>query len=82
MVPLGEALHRGDAIAAVPIQTRRVDEIEMLAVDAPQRSVGVGTAVTAFALDWIRCAGISVAMVETGADPVTRLRAEPTRRPG
>ena len=48
---------------------RRIGEIEMLAVDPPHQGAGIGTALTTFALDWIRASGISVAMVETGADP-------------
>ena len=48
---------------------RRIGEIEMLAVDPAHQGAGVGTALTKFALDWIRETGISVAMVGTGADP-------------
>ena len=47
----------------------RIGEIEMVAVDPAHQGVGVGTALTTFALDWIRTSGIAVAMVETGADP-------------
>jgi ribosomal protein S18 acetylase RimI-like enzyme len=48
---------------------RRIGEIEMLAVDPPRQRAGIGTALTTFALDWIKVSGIRVAMVETGADP-------------
>jgi len=48
---------------------RRIGEIDMLAVDPPHQGTGVGTALTEFALDWIKASGISVAMVGTGADP-------------
>jgi GNAT superfamily N-acetyltransferase len=48
---------------------RRIGEIEMLAIDPPRQGVGIGTALTKWALDWIKAAGISVAMVGTGADP-------------
>ncbi len=48
---------------------RRIGEIDMLAVDPVHQSAGVGTALTKFALDWIRESGVQVAMVETGADP-------------
>jgi ribosomal protein S18 acetylase RimI-like enzyme len=48
---------------------RRIGEIEMLAVDPPRQGAGIGTALTKFALDSIKAAGISVAMVGTGADP-------------
>ena len=48
---------------------RRIGEIEMLAVDPPHQGAGIGTALTEFALDWIRSSGTSIAMVGTGADP-------------
>jgi GNAT superfamily N-acetyltransferase len=48
---------------------QRIGEIDMLAVDPPHQGAGIGTALTRFALDWIRASGISVAMVGTGADP-------------
>ena len=48
---------------------RRIGEIDMLAVDPPHQGTGVGTALTQFALHWIKASGISVAMVGTGADP-------------
>lgn len=44
-------------------------EIHMLAVDPPHQQRGVGSALTAFALDRIADAGAAVAMVETGGDP-------------
>jgi GNAT superfamily N-acetyltransferase len=56
--------------AAVRIHDdRRIGEIGMLAVDPPHQGAGIGTALTKFALDWIKACGIAVAMVETGADP-------------
>lgn len=48
---------------------RRIGEIEMLAVDPPRQGAGIGTALTKWALDSIKASGISIAMVETGADP-------------
>jgi len=48
---------------------RRIGEIEMLAIDPPHQGVGLGTALTICALDWIKASGIAVAMVGTGADP-------------
>jgi len=48
---------------------RRIGEIEMLAVDPDAQNAGAGTALTEFALEWIRDEGIPVAMVGTGADP-------------
>ena len=50
-------------------EDQRVGEIEMLAVDPPHQGGGMGTALTMFALDWIKTSGIPVAMVGTGADP-------------
>ena len=50
-------------------EDRRIGEIDMLAVDPTHQGTGVGTALTVFALEWIREAGIGVAMVGTGADP-------------
>lgn len=44
-------------------------EIHMLAVDPVHQRHGIGTALTGFALDQLRQAGIRVAMVETGGDP-------------
>jgi GNAT superfamily N-acetyltransferase len=48
---------------------RRIGEIELIAVDPAGQNGGVGTALTEFAVDWIRDAGVSVAMVGTGSDP-------------
>ena len=44
-------------------------EIYMLAVDPDYQGCGIGTALTEFALAWIKDAGMPVAMVETGFDP-------------
>jgi ribosomal protein S18 acetylase RimI-like enzyme len=44
-------------------------EIYMIAVDPDYQQRGIGTALTAFALERMRDAGMSVAMVETGGDP-------------
>lgn len=44
-------------------------EISMLAVDPDHQGGGVGTALTEFALDLLKEAGMTVAMVETGGDP-------------
>ena len=48
---------------------RRIGEIAMLAVDPDAQQAGVGTTLTEFAVQWIREAGVPVAMVETGSDP-------------
>lgn len=44
-------------------------EIYMLAVDPEHQGGGIGTALTEFALERIKDAGMPVAMVETGGDP-------------
>jgi GNAT superfamily N-acetyltransferase len=44
-------------------------EIHMLAVDPDYQGRGTGTALTVFALDWIKNAGMALGMVETGDDP-------------
>jgi GNAT superfamily N-acetyltransferase len=48
---------------------RSMGEISMLAVDPDYQGGGIGTALTEFALDWLKEAGMTVAMVETGGDP-------------
>ncbi len=48
---------------------RGMGEISMLAVDPDHQGGGVGTALTEFALDRLKDAGMTVAMVETGGDP-------------
>ena len=50
-------------------QRRSMGEISMLAVDPDHQGGGIGTALTEFALDRLRDAGMMVAMVETGGDP-------------
>lgn len=55
---------------AVQLHTESsMGEIYMLAVDPEMQGRGVGAALTAFALDRMKAAGMSVAMVETGGDP-------------
>lgn len=44
-------------------------EIHMIAVDPDHQGKGVGTALTEHAMDWMREAGMEVAMVEAGGDP-------------
>ncbi|HZC41691.1 MAG TPA: GNAT family N-acetyltransferase [Streptosporangiaceae bacterium] len=48
---------------------RLLGEIPMLAVDPAAQGRGTGSALTAFATDWLRGAGMLVVMVETGGDP-------------
>ncbi|KAM3098853.1 GNAT family N-acetyltransferase [Phormidesmis sp. 146-12] len=47
----------------------RMGEIYMVAVDPDFQDRGIGSALIEFALDWMKEAGMSVAMVETGGDP-------------
>lgn len=44
-------------------------EIYMIAVDPDAQGHCIGSALTAFALEWMKHAGMTVAMVETGGDP-------------
>jgi ribosomal protein S18 acetylase RimI-like enzyme len=44
-------------------------EIYMIAVDPDYQRLGIGAALVEFALNWMKAAGMSVAMVETGGDP-------------
>lgn len=48
---------------------KSMGEISMLAVDPDHQGGGIGTALTEFALDRLKDAGMKVAMVETGGDP-------------
>jgi GNAT superfamily N-acetyltransferase len=48
---------------------RNMGEVSMLAVDPDYQGDGLGTALTEFALDRLKDAGMKVAMVETGGDP-------------
>ena len=52
-------LHREDSMG----------EIYMVAVDPDAQGQGIGSALIEFALDWLKQAGMSIAMVETGGDP-------------
>ena len=44
-------------------------EIYMVAVDPDFQGHGIGSALIEFALAWMKDAGMSIAMVETGCDP-------------
>jgi GNAT superfamily N-acetyltransferase len=48
---------------------RQLGEIWMLAVDPDAQGRGIGSALTEVATGWLREAGMTVAMVETGGDP-------------
>lgn len=44
-------------------------EIYRVAVDPDLQGQGIGRALLEFALNWMKTAGMSIAMVETGGDP-------------
>jgi GNAT superfamily N-acetyltransferase len=47
----------------------KMGEIEMVGVDPDFQGRGIGAELIAFAVDWMREAGMVIAMVETGGDP-------------
>jgi ribosomal protein S18 acetylase RimI-like enzyme len=66
------AIEAGSTVGFVAVKFHSVPstgEIYMSAVDPDYQRRGIGTALTKFALDRMRDAGMSVAMVETGGDP-------------
>lgn len=64
-----------DAVSTVGFVAVKLDsessmgEIYMVAVDPDFQGQGIGTTLTEFALDWMKEAGMTIAMVETGGDP-------------
>jgi ribosomal protein S18 acetylase RimI-like enzyme len=46
----------------------KMGEIYMIAVDPDYQGRGIATALTDFSLEWMRAAGMTIAMVETGGD--------------
>lgn len=55
---------------AVKLHTAdKMGEIYMVAVEPDFQGRGIGATLTEFALNWMKEAGMSVAMVETGGDP-------------
>jgi GNAT superfamily N-acetyltransferase len=66
------AIEAGSPVGFVAVKLHAetsVGEIYMIAVDPDFQRRGIGAALTAFALDWLKDAGMSAAMVETGGDP-------------
>jgi len=55
-------------VAVTLHRERLMGEIFMLAVDPDDQDQGLGTVLTEFATNWLRDAGMRVAMVETGGD--------------
>ena len=66
------AIDTGSTVGFVAVKLdseSSMGEIYMVAVDPDFQGHGIGSALIEFALDWMRDAGMSVAMVETGGDP-------------
>jgi GNAT superfamily N-acetyltransferase len=66
------AIDAGSTVGFVAVKLdseTRMGEIYMVAVDPDFQGHGIGTALMEFALLWMKDAGMSVAMVETGGDP-------------
>ncbi|MBI4783282.1 MAG: GNAT family N-acetyltransferase [Oscillatoriophycideae cyanobacterium NC_groundwater_1537_Pr4_S-0.65um_50_18] len=66
------AIEAGFLVGFVAVKLNSEDsmgEIYMVAVDPDYQGRGIGSALIELALDWMRNAGISIAMVETGGDP-------------
>jgi ribosomal protein S18 acetylase RimI-like enzyme len=66
------AIESGSTVGFVAVKLdseSRMGEIYMVAVDPDYQRRGIGTALMEFALDSMKVAGMSVAMVETGGDP-------------
>ena len=56
-------------VAVLLHEDEPLGEVYMLAVDPDYQGADIGTALTAFALSWMKEVGMSVAMIDTGADP-------------
>jgi GNAT superfamily N-acetyltransferase len=66
------ALDGGSSVGFVAVRLHAADrmgEIYMIAVDPDHQRRGVARALTEAALEWMKRAGMSIAMVETGGDP-------------
>ena len=66
------AIEAGSTVGFVAVKLHAetsVGELYMIAVDPDSQRRGIGAALTTFALDRMKEAGMSVAMVETGGDP-------------
>ena len=66
------ALESGSPVGFVAAKLHEgspMGEVYMIAVDPDHQRQGIASALMSFALDWIKAAGMSVAMVETGGDP-------------
>jgi GNAT superfamily N-acetyltransferase len=66
---VGDVAGRAVGFAAARLDAdQRMGEIFMVAVDPDHQGRGLGLALTNVAADWIREAGLPVAVVETGGD--------------
>jgi GNAT superfamily N-acetyltransferase len=66
------AIYADSPVGFVAVKLDRessMGEIYMVAVDPDFQGRGIGSALLEFALNWMKEAGMAVAMVETGADP-------------
>lgn len=66
------AIDAGSTVGFVAVKLdleTSMGEIYMVAVDPDFQGHGIGSALIKFALGWMKDAGMSVAMVETGGDP-------------
>ncbi len=66
------ATDAGSTVGFVAVKLHSEDsmgEIYMVAVDPDFQGRGIGSTLTEFALNWMKEAGMSIAMVETGGDP-------------
>ena len=66
------ALDTGSTVGFVAVKLdseSSMGEIYMVAVDPDHQGRGVGSTLIKFALAWMKDAGMSIAMVETGGDP-------------
>ena len=63
------AANKGNVWVAEADPVAGAGEISILGVDPDRQGAGIGTALTLFALERLREAGMGVAMVETGGDP-------------
>ena len=65
------AIDAGSTVGFIAVKLHpddKMGEIYMIAVEPDFQGQGIGTALIDFALDWMKDAGMSIAMVETGGD--------------
>ena len=65
------AIDSGATVGFVVVKLHSEDslgEVYMVAVDPDFQGCGIGSALMEFALNWMKDAGMSIAMVETGGD--------------